>query len=409
MRKMRFWHILLFACLLTGCNGLERPHEGPYEHVLVYCALGYNNLSDNLVTNFNDILTDILPGFSSDKAILAFCHNTGEGGYTTPNSPVLVRLYRNRDGHALADTIKTYDSGMASASKESLRLALEDILSQFPARHYGMVFSSHGTGWLPGNYSSSSERTSVRGLPPGPDPAWPLTKAIGNQYSGSGRNPEVHWIELQDFADAIPMKLDYLILDACLMGTVETAYELKDVCDRLIVSPTEILAAGMVYNTLSWDMFSGREPALETYCKKYYDYYDAQSGSYRSATVALVECDRLDALADAFGAIVDAHRDHLTVNLTNTVQKYYYGSSPLRFFYDLRDLADQLGASAAEMQRLDDALSAAIPYHAETPSFFDLQLERCCGLSVYIPEPSRPRLNAYYRTLSWNRKVHLVE
>lgn len=410
MRRMKSLLIVFAACLLAGCDGIERPHEGPYGHVLVYCALGYNNLSGDLVRNFNDIKTDVLPGLSSDKAIVAFCHNTaGGGGYATPNAPVLVRLYRGRDGQPVADTLKTYPADFTSASKETLRQVLEDIRTSFPADHYGMVFSSHGTGWLPSNYDSDKERSSLRSNDPEPDSPWPLTKAMGNQFSGSGRNPEVRWIEMPDFAGAVPMKLDYLILDACLMGTVETAWEFRNICDRLVISPTEILAAGMVYNTLSWDMFSGAQPALETYCKEYYDYYDAQSGSYRSATVTLVECDRLDALADAFAAIVDAHRDRLTTALTATVQRYYYGSSKLRFFYDLRDLAAQLGATSAEMDRLDAALDAAIPYHAETPTFFDLKLERCCGLSVYIPDPSRPRLNAFYCTLSWNDRVHLVE
>ena len=410
MRRIKSLLIIVAGLLLAGCGGIDRPHEGPYDHVLVYCALGYNNLSGNLVNNFNDIQTDVLPGLSDGRAILAFCHNTAPGGgYTTPNAPVLVRIYRSHDGKAVADTRKTYDSGMATESKEGLRQALEDIRASFPATHYGMVFSSHGTGWLPSDYTSDSEQTGIRSTLPEPESPWPLTKAMGNQYSGKGSNPDIRWIELRDFVDAIPMKLDYLIVDACLMGTVETAFELRDVCDRLVFSPTEILAAGMVYKTLSWDMFSGAKPDLETYCREYYDYYNAQSGSYRSATVALVECGKLDALADAFGAIVAAHRDRLTTDLTGTVQRYYYGSSKLRFFYDLRDLADQMGATSAEMDRLDDALAQAVTYHAETPTFFDLELERCCGLSVYIPEPARPRLNEFYRSLSWNDRVHLVE
>ena len=410
MRKIKTLLIFFAGLLSAGCNSPELPRSESFDQVLVYCALGYNNLSGDLVTNFNDLKTDILPGLSGDVAIVAFCHNLAEGGgYSTPNAPVLIRLYRGRDGQAVADTVKTYDAGMVSSSKESLRLALEDIRTQFPANHYGMVFSSHGTGWLPGNYYNTTERMGQRSVLPGEDSVWPLTKAIGNMFSGSIRNPEITWIELQDFVDAIPMRLDYLILDACLMGAVEVAWELRNKCDRLVVSPTEILAAGMVYNTLSRDMFFGQQPDLESYCKEYYDYYDAQSGSYRSATVSLVECSKLDALADAFGAIVDAHRDHLTTSLTKTVQRYYYGSSPLSFFYDLRDLADQLGASSAEMDRLDAALAEAITYHAETPTFFDLKLDRCCGLSVHIPDPSRPQLNTDYRTLSWHDRVHLVK
>lgn len=412
MRKIKIKSLLIvFAgLLLAGCHDTELPRSESFDHVLVYCALGYNNLSGNLINNFNDLKTDILPSLSGDKAIVAFCHNLAAGGgYSTPNAPVLIRLYRGRDGQPVADTVKTYDARTVSASKECLRMVLEDIRGSFPAQHYGMVFSSHGTGWLPSDYASSSEQMARCSVPPGAESAWPLTKAIGNMYSGSTRNPDIFWIELQDFAEAIPMKLDYLILDACLMGAVEAAWELRNKCDRLVVSPTEILAAGMVYNTLSRNMLSGAQPDLETFCKEYYDFYDGQSGSYRSATVSLVECGKLDALADAFGAIVEAHRDRLTTDLTKTVQRYYYNSSPLSFFYDLRDLADQLGASSAEMDRLDAALAEAVTYHAETPTFFDLKLERCCGLSTYIPDPSRPRLNAFYRTLSWNDRVHLVQ
>ena len=410
MRKLKSLLIVFAGLLLAGCNGIERPHTGDFDHVLVYCSLGYNNLSGNLLTNFQDLQTDVLPGLSDGRAIVAFCHNTAPGGgYTTPNAPVLIRLYRDRNGQPVADTLKAYDSGMTSASPESLHQVLEEIRTSFPSKHYGMLFSSHGTAWIPSGYSASSERQGLLAARPAPASAWPLTKAIGNQFSGPVRNLDIRWIDLQDFVKAIPMKLDYLILDACLMGAVEVAWELRNVCDRLVVSPTEILAAGMVYDKLSWDMFSGAKPDLETYCRQYYDFYDSESGSSRSATVALVECTRLDALADAFGAIIAAHRDRLSISLAGSVQHYYYDSSELPFFYDLRDLAAKLGATADELERLDAALAEAVTYHAKTPSFFDLKLQRCCGLSTYIPDPTRPRLNAWYRTLSWNDRIHLVE
>ena len=80
MRKFKSLLIVLAGMLLAGCHGTLRPYEGTYDQVLVYCALGYNNLSGNLAANFEDIQTDILPGLSSDKAIVAFCHNTAAGG-----------------------------------------------------------------------------------------------------------------------------------------------------------------------------------------------------------------------------------------------------------------------------------------------------------------------------------------
>ena len=410
MGRVKAYLLLAVSILLAACNGINRPYEGEYENVLIYCALGYNNLSSNLIQNFEDIQEGVLPGISSNCAIVAFCHNTTTyQNYVDPNPPRLIRILRDSNGRPVADTLKTYDDITLSPTRDALRAALSDIADLFPAKHYGMLFSSHGTGWIPAGYDTKTKPAGLRAS--GSEPAatshvWPETKAVGNQYINSYKN--VRWLELSDFVDAIPVKLDYLILDACLMGTVEVAYGLKDVCRYLVASPAEILTTGMIYKTLSWDMLSGHEPDLQTYCEEYFEYYNSASGDRRAGTISLVDCEQLEPLAQAFKAIIDAHRDGIEGALAGT-QRYFYSSSNLRFFYDLQDFAAQLGASDAELARLDDALAGAVLYHAETPAFFDLPLERCCGLSVYIPEASRTRLNDYYTSLGWNRRTGLVQ
>ena len=389
MCRIKTFLVILVAAVMVGCNGIEKPYEGTYEQVLIYYGMGYNNLSSNLLQNLSELKDGVLPGLHRDKAIIAFAHNTGPaGGYTTPNAPALMRIYRGTDGKPVVDTLKRYDDMPVSASGESMRRVLDDIRTAFPARRYGMIVSSHGSGWVPAGYNKNA-----------------TPRAIGNQYTGT----TIRWMELKDFAAAIPMHLEYLILDTCLSGCVEVAWELRGVTDRLVVSPAEILTAGMGYTHLSWDVLAYDTPDLETYCREYYDYYNAQEGAYRSGTISLVDCTRLQSLADAFRTILDEHRDALNFNtLSASVQRYFYSSTPFIFYYDLRDLAAQLGASPAELARLDAALADAVPVHYETPTFFDLSLDRCCGLSVYLPDPSRPTLNAFYRTLEWNKAVELV-
>ena len=396
-RLKKYW-LILAAVVLAACNGINPPFKGTYDQVLIYYGMGYNNLSPNLRRNLMDELkSDVLPGLHREKAIVAFVHNTApDGGYTTPNAPVLMRFYRDRNGKGAADTLKVYDDMAVSASPESIRRVLNEIQESFPAKHYGLLISSHGSGWVPAGYSKNSERAT--------------TLAIGNQYSGPKYAYTAQWVTVPELADAIPMHLDYLILDVCLAGAVEVAWELRNVSDRLVVSPTEILTMGMGYSMLSWDMLAWEKPDLETYCREYYDYYNGQSGSYRSGTISLVECAKLPVLAEAFSAILDAHRDALIYSqLVNRVQRYYYSNTMLPFFYDLRDLATQIGASPDELARLDAALAEAVPVHYETPRFFDVSLDRCCGLSTYLPDPTRPQLNAYYKALGWNQTVSLVE
>lgn len=386
MRRMRTYLLLLATVFLAACDGLDRPFEGTYDQVLIYYGMGYNDLQGNLRQNIKDLQRDVLPALRNDKAILAFLHTPASpGNYTTPNPPVLMRIYRGKDGNPVCDTLKTYPDITVSASAESLTRVMNEIRDEYPARRYGMIVSSHGSGWLPPGYNKNKQ------------PA-----AIGEQRVGTGEK----WIELPDFAKAIPYHLNFLILDTCLSGCVEVAWELRNVTDQLIVSPAEILRDGMGYSILSWDVFAYGEPDFHTYCKQYFDYYDGNGGG----TISLVDCKQLDPLAEAFHSIIDAHRDALNYNtLYKKVQRYYYSSTPLTFFYDLRDLAAQLGASSDELARLDSALAAAIPCHYETDTFFDLRLERCCGLSVYLPDPSRPTLNAYYKTLGWNQAVGLVQ
>ena len=78
------------------------------------------------------------------------------------------------------------------------------------------------------------------------------------------------------------MKLDYILMDTCLMGCVEVAYELRNKCDRLLFSPTEILSDGMVYTTMAALLTNVATPSLNTIAKEYFDHYQAQSGLYRS-------------------------------------------------------------------------------------------------------------------------------
>ena len=397
MCRLKKYLLFLAAAVLAACNGIEPPYTGTFDQVLIYYGMGYNNLSPNLERNLMDELkSDILPGLHREKAIVAFVHNTATSGdYKTPNAPVLMRFYRDRNGKSAADTLKVYEDMTVSASPESIRRVLNEIQETFPAKHYGLLISSHGSGWLPAGYSKNSERAR--------------TLAIGNQYSSSGGSVSTQWVTVPELAAAIPMHLDYLILDVCLAGAVEVAWELRNVSDRLVVSPTEILTMGMGYSMLSWDMLAWDKPDLEAYCRTYYDYYNGQSGSYRSGTISLVECAKLPALSEAFSAVLDAHRDALIYSqLANRVQRYYYSTTSLPFFYDLRDLAAQIGASPDELARLDAALAEAVPVHYETPSFFDVSLDRCCGLSTYLPDPTRPQLNTYYRSLGWNQAVGLV-
>lgn len=452
----RIFPLLISVTVIFGlqsCNSpLDRVHSGGYENVFIYCGLGYNNLSTYLRANLDDLQEGTLPGLNDGRAIVAYCQNTDintprayidpdSAGFSSP--PVLMQIYRYQ-GQARIDTLKVYDEERISTSPEAFRKALEDISSLFPSEHYGMLFSSHGTGWLPQGYTLKGENTdyaNALNLQEAEEEKensqqFPLTKTIGAFYRGSSSNSIE--IDIRDFASSVPMKLDYLIFDACLMGNAEVVWELKDICDYLVVSPTEVLAQGMVYESLSWNLLSSKKADIETVCKEYFKRYDALSGYNRSASISLVDCTKIEKVADVFSEIVSynndsykryvqrdsipsdpADRDSLSYyeyylkvtrelnSRRKQIQGYFYDAKA--YFYDIRDMAAHIGASESQLSELDAALENCIVYHAETPYFFNTPLENCCGLAVYLPHEDWEKLNAYYRRLSWNDTVGLVE
>ena len=100
---------LLCVLLAVSCSrdGLL-DGDGEYSRVFVYCGLGYNNLSPNLETNFEDLCSGVLPESGRDVAVVAFRHNTATPyDYSTPTAPVLLHVYRD-SGVEHADTLKGY-------------------------------------------------------------------------------------------------------------------------------------------------------------------------------------------------------------------------------------------------------------------------------------------------------------
>ena len=403
--------IAALVLLLTGtaCHKLDEPYQGEFSQVFVYMGLGYNNLSLNLKDDLMELKDGVLPELGRDKAVLAFCHNTARSGdYLTPNPPCLLRLYR-MEGIGVIDTLKVYPSEMISASAESIRTVLSDVKELFPSESYSMLLSSHSTGWIPPQYRAGTEQWSLSprqmGIE-GSESEWssfPATKSIGAQSSPNN----VYEIELKDFAAAIPMKMDYILFDACLCGGIELAWELRDVCDKIVFSPTEVLTMGFQYSSMIYNLMNGKEAELEQVCRDYFELYDAQSGNMRSATISLVDCRKLDALASEFTRILESHPCDFGSFSRSGVQKYFYDNKA--WFFDLRDFVRGLGATASELSALDAALSECVLCHFETPSFFNVPMERCCGLSVYIPNPNFAILNDYYRTLGWNSVTGLVK
>ena len=429
MAKVRY--IFLALVTLLGFCSCERDgldftlNVGPYgeqpeetRKVMLLYESGFNSLGGYMHTNIDDLQAGYLPRKGkSEDVLLLFSHLTKSSrNYSSETAPAMIRLYSDR-GKCRMDTLKVWPVGTPIAHAEMVTEVFDWVKENFPAKSYGAVMSSHATGWLPKGYYSNpascpgeTDRSSYVSFSR-------QRRTFGQEYYSSGTKTEE--IELKDLAAAIPYKLDYILFDACLMSTVEVAWELRNVCSYLAVSPCEIPAAGFNYKTLAEHLLQPEVPDLKAVCMDYYAAYE--NDSIYGATISMIDCGLLEPLADACRTLFSRYRSGILNLDGRNVQvydrtgsgKYYY------VFFDLKDMLREAGATAEDLSILQDAIDQALVYEAHTARFIDVKLDRCCGLATYLPAfPDYKKdswhgtefLDNFYKSnVSWNDATGLVE
>lgn len=427
MRRARILFLLLLGLLLASCerDGFQLdlsvgPFGDPTRKVMLLYEAGFNSLGGDIIGNLETLQEGWLPGNRrNDDVLLVMSHVTRYSrNYTRETEPVLIRMYKNGDDVAVLDTLRTWPVGTSIANAGMVTEVLELVRELFPAAGYGAVFSSHATGWLPEGYFNNPKRYEGNDRRPSGDYwAAPRLRTFGQEYFQSGKMYEE--IELHDLAAAIPYRLDYILFDACLMSTVEVAWALKDVCSYLAVSPCEIPAAGFDYSTLTKHLLQAETPDLKAACEDYFARYE--NDSVYGATISMVDCGALPELADVCRPLFARYRSAIRNLDGSKVQTYDRKMNNKYFFafFDLKDLLREAGASASELASVQAALDKVLVYEAHTSRFINLNLDRCCGLSMYLPSYPDYTKDAYHGTefldwfyqenVAWNQATSLVE
>lgn len=371
--------LTLFSCKKAETEEIvvvKRPKT-----VLLYMVAN-NNLSYDAENSISRLQNGYIP--AEEGNLLVYKHCAGM-------DPVLLHIKKGEEGTVVADTAYRFPPRV-SATKSALTQALNVTQALFPADSYGLILWSHGTGWIPPLASSSS--------------------AAQEQRSGScpertfGLDGKVE-LEIRDLAQAIPYKLSFMLMDACFMGGIETAYEVKDSVDYYIGSPAEILTESFPYHKIMQHIFKST-PDYAAVCREYYDYYNAKSGAERSATVALMDCSKLAEVAEVAKRVFDQYGERIASLDLSLLQPYFRGSSS-KYFYDLKDLVDAI-ADASLSAEFAAALERAVPYKAATPYFIELPIRRFCGVSTYVPgNPADTKLADYYKQYKWNQATGMIK
>ena len=380
MKRILFF--LLVALCLTGCHSPE--WEAEHRQVVLMYLAGNNSLSAEGQSDYASLKESWLPRQKDKEQIFLVYH------HFVDQTPMLKRLYLDRQGNAIEEIITEYPFNTNSADPATLSAVIADAEAAWPAARHGIILWSHASGFLPeGYYINPKEQSHGAGM-----------LSFGEDHGVE--------MELGDLRKALSKyHYEFILFDCCLMANVEVAYEMRNCGDYLVFSPTEILSDGFPYESIIQPLFSlSAEEASKQVCRSYMEQYRAQSGQYQSATISLVRSAGLNALAAACKPIFQQHREQILTIDRSKIQPYFRFNK--HWYYDLDDFVGRV-ATDAEYRTFISALDQTVVFKDATDSFLSIDIKHYSGLSIYIPRPEYTVLNNFYKTLQWNQATELVQ
>ncbi len=419
----------------------QNPDVPPTGRTVIEYMIADNNLYPYAVQNINDMETAwaALSDNEKEGRMVVYLHPVAAASRWAPTTAdyddtprlLLISGDRNDPNRPFASRVlKTYSREQNPTDPEVMARVVTDAMALAPGASYGLAFWSHGAGWLPAE--SYQPLRSV--IPAWDDAGWSGSKLAGigepKPTSMSGTNTDNQGITSYSFGisssfdnsemeiDAMSRalsgfgKFDFILFDACHMACIELAWEFRDRTDYLIASAAEVLGAGFPYREVLKPMLSPGAADVEEIARTYFDYYNEQSGAYRTATVSVVKTSGLPTLAEAVKRLSDTGLPEGATGLSPAAQQF--GRTYTSFngtFYDLGDLVHRTwsgGAYTEAVGAFDRALAAAVPYAATTPWILEgqsgaIRVLTHCGLSSYLPRASTPvSLEAYRTRFGWS-------
>ncbi|MDR2040910.1 MAG: hypothetical protein LBP98_01150 [Tannerella sp.] len=369
--KRTIVYFLVLLLSVTGCCKEERLVEG--RTVLVYMVA--SNLGSFLDQNIDNMIrVATAKNLKGGKLIVFYSKNQSS-----------AELFEKREGSGGVVArfhIKDYEnkSGVSSAT---LREVIDEVVEMYPNKSYGLLFSSHGTSWLPSNVS------------------------VGQRSFGEENGKKM---EIYDLAAALPDHLfDFVIFDACSMAAIECAYELRNKTHYIVASPSETMTYGFPHHLTLPYLFT-KEADLENVIKNFYDFYQNEF-SYPYGNISITKTDGLEALAAVMREIMAEAGDKAVFSppypdwqvLTNLRT----ASTKL---YDFDDVIGRI-ATGEQYARFTACMEQTVTGKYTTAETYSsnigpIPVTHFSGLSVYPRQAPLTQLNEWYKRLEWYKAVY---
>jgi hypothetical protein len=346
------------------------------------------NLTSYFYKNVEDLKSVIKQDVLKNERVIVF--------FSTSSTEAVLYELKYKNGDCVEVPLKNYINPPFT-TPEGITSILNDVKHYTPASRYGMVIGCHGMGWLPVEKTASRSAADQKYH-------WEYEGGALTRFFG-GTSPE-YQTEITDLAKGIAnagIKMEYILFDDCYMSSIETAFDLKDVTDYVIASPTEIMAYGMPYAKMGQHLIG--DVNYNGICEEFYQFYS--NYLYPYGTISVTKCPELNELAAVMKEINS--RFTFDASLIGNLQRMD-GYSPVIFF-DYGDYISKLCTDKELLERFEAQLERTVPpqYRRHTTRYYSnsrgpIKINTYSGTTISDPS-ANPKATKKTET-AWYKATH---
>lgn len=396
--------ILMFV---TGCR--HHSEDGSLEtsskHTLLIYMVGDNNLTNVVDPNIAACIEALQNTTNPLNLVIYRDNRSSKNG-----KPQLYQVVLSEDQQTAENRyLKQWDTDIDSTDPAILEEVVKLTFDTFKSEIKGICFWSHGGSWIPGfDYGLASSLSSPSRAP---------------QFFGIDQERYMEIWELREALQASGHHMDYLLFDACHMGTVEVCYELRKCCDWIVAAESELATAGLMYSQLIRCLSkvkehnSGDNTFEDKLRSTLRDVVKTSENSKQEGTLALYKTAGAG-MENLHTAFVNLRKQHpeILVQMAENVQDWHnqlqsYGrtiSGSLYYYYNTAEYGEILQGSL--QSQIEEVVDYAYNHGGWYGDPFTKDFVTDCGIACSIPEffsiDSRSRLlEEAYRRIQWSEGI----
>ena len=379
--KKFFGELAVLSFLLVGSFSFLSARSWT---VMVYLDAD-NNLEDAGIADFKEMAQ---VGSSNDVAIVVQMDRASGYDSTYGDWKTTKRFYVTRSMTPTASNALSDLGELNMGSPTTLTNFINWAKSNYPADKYALVLWNHGGGW----------RDKLTGVAP-------LSRAVC--WDEGNSDDCLYMKEVRSAIASSGVTFDLIGFDACLMGHLEVAYELRSVLksNGVVVASEETEPGdGWPYDTILSYLVGNPSASAESLGSKIVDCYkNYYSGKDSTVTMA---CTRTSKISDLVGKVNDLANKVIASGTKTQISSARssvkaYSESDGYYGVDLWYLASKIKSSSsnsdiqAAAQAVMDAVSACVVNKCYGSARSSSSGYGSYGIDIYFPKSSTYYDSAY--------------